>query len=617
MGVIFDEFQHHLDLLQTQHADNPQALWDDLLLLSLEREAIVSVAYDDDLLLDRIQHLPVPDDVRRLIRHAVVWVWKDEEMHTTYTRGLLLRDQPWDLKLRALAQNLQGLVGGWTTATTQHRPWAQAPLSRALAATLQRVGALLGKIPDAVEPTLRYTSFRDFCLNTVDAERTAAVAWHLLAQLAPSIPHATPHVAEAFARIALDEDRHAQVFAHFAAALTDDDHLQPHATAHTLAAQVAAVSEYFLPVDLRPTATRAHTLGSHLGAGAPVHIRQGAPGDPGPDALRDLLDALDLPRLVHLRADARGVPVHDLRVAVKPSFMLGYHRRDTSNLTDPELVQALTDALRDLGVQHITLLETPNLYERLYQHRDVHSVARYFNYERPHAWTLLDASQTQEPHAYARGLAQHSIARPWRDAHLRISFGKMRSHPTDLAYLTLANLEGLGARKDDYLFAERLAQREAALMMILTDFPPHLALLDAWDSAADGLVGILGCPDPPAPHRLYASTDALALDLVAARHMGLRDPARSSFLQHALHWFGRFDTTPPVHGPDQPLPDWRHPEHTELDAFLTALASPIYTLASGQGSLFTPPMDPQAFPPRDESSSLRAAREAVRWVVGL
>ena len=75
-------------------------------------------------------------------------------------------------------------------------------------------------------------------------------------------------------------------------------------------------------------------------------------------------------------------------------------------------------------------------------------------------------------------------------------------------------------------------------MMLLDAFPPDFALLDAYDSAADGLVGVMGCPRPKVPQRLYAAADALALDMVAARHMGVRDPRQSSILRAACHWFG-------------------------------------------------------------------------------
>lgn len=34
--------------------------------------------------------MPLAEAVRDLIRHAMVWVWKDEEMHTAYIRGVVL-----------------------------------------------------------------------------------------------------------------------------------------------------------------------------------------------------------------------------------------------------------------------------------------------------------------------------------------------------------------------------------------------------------------------------------------------------------------------------------------------------------------------------------------------
>ena len=74
--------------------------------------------------------------------------------------------------------------------------------------------------------------------------------------------------------------------------------------------------------------------------------------------------------------------------------------------------------------------------------------------------------------------------------------------------------------------------------MLLDDHPPHFALIDGHDAAPDGLVGIMGCARPLAPRRFYAGPDALAVDLVAARHLGVRQPRDSSLLQSACHWFG-------------------------------------------------------------------------------
>jgi len=41
------------------------------------------------------------------------------------------------------------------------------------------------------------------------------------------------------------------------------------------------------------------------------------------------------------------------------------------------------------------------------------------------------------------GMAQTTISQTWKEADFRISFGKMRSHPIEMAYLTLGNLPAL------------------------------------------------------------------------------------------------------------------------------------------------------------------------------
>jgi hypothetical protein len=96
----------------------------------------------------------------------------------------------------------------------------------------------------------------------------------------------------------------------------------------------------------------------------------------------------------------------------------------------------------------------------------------------------VDLGEEQVPHSYYRGLAQYTVGKSWKDADYRISFGKMCSHPIELVFLTIGNIEWIGARCDEFLFPERQAHRETAVMMLLDAFPPHLGLVDAYDRAA-------------------------------------------------------------------------------------------------------------------------------------
>jgi hypothetical protein len=129
---------------------------------------------------------------------------------------------------------------------------------------------------------------------------------------------------------------------------------------------------------------------------------------------------------------------------------------------------------------------------------------------------------------------------------------------------------------------------------------------------------MMGCPHPQTPHRLYASSDALALDMVAARHMGLRNPRASGLLDTACHWFG--DPTPHIQviGLDLPLKQWRGPYANEWTTLLSLMAYPVYQFASGRGALFVPEMDRAAFPPlADESLALRLGRRLLQTMLGL
>jgi uncharacterized protein (DUF362 family) len=354
-----------------------------------------------------------------------------------------------------------------------------------------------------------------------------------------------------------------------------------------------------------------------LGAGGRVWVVEGRSADEKRTLFRRLLADAGLEDRIRERERALGRPPGSLRVAIKPTFMLGYDRKDLSILTDPELLADLADRLHAIGCADVAVVEASNIYDKFYAHRGVFEVARYFGLESP-SYRLVDLSSEQVPHTYRRGLAQGTVGRTWKEADFRITFGKMRSHAVELAYLSVGNVEWIGARCDEYLFPERQAHRETAIMMLLDEFPPDFALLDAYDSAADGLVGVMGCPRPKAPHRLYAAPDALALDMVAARHMGVRDPRESSILRAAYHWFGDSSAQVQVVGVDEPLAAWRGPYHNDMSALLSILALPVYVWGSGRGTLFVPEMDEHAFPPlKPEGTLLRLGRNAMRRLVGL
>ncbi len=613
MGSVYEQFEVELADWTTRYAGRPRKLMLRLFLLALEREQIVSVGYREDLIAVHLRAMPISESEREIIRHALLWTWKDEEMHAIYIRGAIFKVGNLPLRTRALVSQVAGALGGWSTSVRQHVRWSDAPFSRATATLITWLGFMTGKVPEGVRQHVQYRSFRDFCLFNVDAEKTAWLCWQRLIELTSGQPFMLPSLIDDFSRIMEDEERHQRIFEILAAALDENDQLVPGETADTLVQKIREVGVYFVPRAIRGGRVAACALGS----GGTVRVVQGKAVDEKLSLFRSLLEEVHLKEQLEERARTLGKPLHELTVAIKPAFMLGYHLRDRSMITDRELLAELARYLQTCGCKDVAVVEGRNLYDQFFGNRSVHEVARYFDISSPH-FRVVDLSDEQVPHSYFRGMGQYTVGQTWKDADFRISFAKMKSHPVELVHLTIGNLEGIGARCDEFLFAERQADRETATMMLMDEFPPDLSMIDAYEQAADGLVGVMGCPRPATPLRFYAGNDAIAVDMVAMRHMGLADHHESSTLRAACHWFGDPAINIKIDGPDEPLPNWRTPYYSDISTMLSFLALPVFVLGSGRGRLFVPQMDHDAFPPlRRQSLPLRAGRRLIQSLIGL
>jgi hypothetical protein len=605
--------EEQLDALLRQHSGDPRQAILQLFLLALEREELVSTSYRDSLINARLRKMPIDDDVRELIRRALIWAWKDEEMHALFSRGAILKLGSARLRCQALACQAAGAIGGWAASALQHTRWSEAPLSRVLARSITTAGALLGKLPKEVRDQLEFRPFRDFCLFNAELEAASKMSWQRIVQVTEDGREFPAEAVNDFRRVVNDEERHRRVFVVLANALNERDELTPEYTAELLAEQIAEAGEFYLPGHRRGKSP----VDNPLGSGGRVYCYQGKSLDEKLVLFRRVLHDAGLREQLAVRAKFINKPVNELRVAIKPTFMLGYNRRDSSTIIDPALLNELAAFLRESGCADVAVIEAPNIYDRFFGNRSVANVAAYFEIQSPH-FRLVDASTDRVPHQYTRGMAQSTIARTWMEADLRISFGKVRSHPVDHALLAIANLEGLGARTDEYIFFDRQASRATSLMMLLDEFPPHFALLDAYETAPDGLVGMMGCRRPKQPLRIYAGMDALGVDMVAARHIGIRNPRESSLLDAAQHWFGGWSENIEIIGTDEAIAGWRGPYSNELWAMMSFFALPMYVFGSGRGLRFVPEMDAEVFPPLEpESWFLKFRRRNIRALLGL
>lgn len=605
-GEIYEESARQLAGWRERYRERPDRERRRLWLLALEREQVVSIAYRESAIADRIARMPLAEEVRELLRHAMVWVWKDEEMHTAYIRGVVLDRGDPVLRAVAYGEQVVGAVSGWAAAVEQHTQFRDAPVSVALASVLSFGGRITGKLTNALRNALEYGPFRQFCAFNIELERSAELCWARLVELAEGdVQH------EEFVQVRDDEARHGEIFRIFQDALGQDDRLRPGVTVAELVEQVRGVGEWFLPQRHRAPGPRPRVFGT----GSPVWCRQGQSPADKRAALREIVADAGLPALVDERRDAAGGRAP--RVAIKTAFMLGYNWRDRSNVIDVQLVHELAAFLREHGCDDVAVLEAPTVYDHFFGHRSVEEVARYFGLESTD-YRIVDTSVEQVPFEYARGMAQSTISRTWRDADVRVVFSKLRTNPSELAHLSLSSLEGLGERQDQILFPDRQVHYRAAMMMVVDAFEPDFALVDAYEQAADGPFGVMGCRTPAAPLRIYAGRDALAVDGVVLRDTGLPDPFLSPMLRSALHWFGAPAEPEAVHGDVGPIPGFRNPYHNGVSTMLSMAAYPVYVYGSGGGELFVPEMDEQAFPPLEEPSvPVRMVRRAAQLAFGL
>ena len=576
---LLGDVQRQLDRWAIEFAGRPGSERKRLLLLALEREQIVAVAYREEAVAGRVAGLEVGDDVRALIHQTLVWIWKDEQMHAEYLRGELLGVGGLGPTAVVYGRQIQGAISGWTSATSNHRRLRTAPFRTGAASALVFVAGALGRIPPALKGELRFQTFHRYCELNVALEASAELAYRRLVELTD-----TEAERRTMERIRLDEARHRDAFALLTEVLGDDDRLESPWSIRSLTERFSAISEWFIPAGLRP-AEDGKTAAS-FGSRRPVAVGTGRNDREKVAVLESCLDRAGLAALASRSAYA----------AIRVSFMLGYDRRDRSNVNDPELVDAVARYLIRHGVEDVAVLEAPTVYGNAYGNRSVQSVASYFGFDSP-AYRVVDIGRNLRPCTYERGFVQQAISGEWLDADLRVVMPKLRTDPTEFAHLSLSTLEGSTGPIDDTFYAGRQIDFRSATMMLLDVAPPDFAVVDAWSPVADGPFGVMGCHRPADIRHIYAGADALSVDEVVLGDLGVRDARLAPIVRQAYHWFGLTPADIDVDGVRPELGTVLRGAHaSKLLRGLGAVSYPVYVYLSDHGELFVPAIDTTAFP---------------------
>jgi hypothetical protein len=100
------EFEAQLARSAAKYQGDPRGELVALLLLALEREQIVAVAYTDKVVEARVATLTAGRALREIVRRGIAWAWRDQEKHAIYTRGILLGFAPFGVRMSAWASQV-------------------------------------------------------------------------------------------------------------------------------------------------------------------------------------------------------------------------------------------------------------------------------------------------------------------------------------------------------------------------------------------------------------------------------------------------------------------------------------------------------------------------------
>ncbi len=171
--------------LREKFPNEPEAEFVAWLEIALEREAMVSVAYDQEHLekhLERLKALLVPPKVIVLLRRTIGNIWAQEGRHTTYIERIItVIDAPVGFRKRVRRKGI-AVFGALQGALTARRISSSA-YDRLLAVAALSVGRRIKQIPPFVDK-LKALTFPPFCALNGALEETAISGYQRLRSLA-------------------------------------------------------------------------------------------------------------------------------------------------------------------------------------------------------------------------------------------------------------------------------------------------------------------------------------------------------------------------------------------------------------------------------------------------
>ena len=262
------------------------------------------------------------------------------------------------------------------------------------------------------------------------------------------------------------------------------------------------------------------------------------------DLLDRVLEETGFFEILEKRFTKTGKTKESFSVVIKPNFMYSHHIKDISSYTDPKLVEALIDKIKEKGYPNITIVEAQSTLGNYYKNREVVKVAEYLGYSADKNYRIIDLTEEMVPYDYGGRLGKHFVGPTWRDADFRLSFAKNKTHVFCHYTLTLKNIYGTLPMQNKLKEYHSKREYDWPTIESLKHFPVHFGLIDGIYSA-DGQFGVIVGPTPVHTKTMIGGENLMAVDWVGAKKMGLDpdDPKVGRYLPLAVEAFGKPEIT--------------------------------------------------------------------------
>lgn len=176
--------------LEEEYAGKPEMEFITWLFIALQRESMVSVAYDDSFVEGQLvgwqKEHGLSEKVIEAVHRALRGVWSQEMAHQSYFESMLSGIDPPEKLLQRISNKLsaiRGRVEGRVLGGVVSKNFSQ----RAYALLAIAVGKSINKVPEYVS-SLRETNFSEYCHVNADLEQTAVMGYQRMVQLGTLIP---------------------------------------------------------------------------------------------------------------------------------------------------------------------------------------------------------------------------------------------------------------------------------------------------------------------------------------------------------------------------------------------------------------------------------------------